>query len=111
MSPKKAKSLFKSAANRSQSGIISISLRHYPKYLRYSVRGANALRKQKAQTLSGLLSLHPNRPGRLEAPPGIEPGMKVLQTSALPLGYGADVERETGLEPAPSALARRRSTK
>ena len=47
----------------------------------------------------------------LEAPPGIEPGMKVLQTSALPLGYGADVERETGLEPATSALARRRSTK
>ena len=26
----------------------------------------------------------------LEAPPGIEPGMKVLQTSALPLGYGAE---------------------
>ncbi len=25
----------------------------------------------------------------LEAPPGFEPGMKVLQTSALPLGYGA----------------------
>ena len=25
----------------------------------------------------------------MEAPPGIEPGMKVLQTSALPLGYGA----------------------
>ena len=25
----------------------------------------------------------------LEAPPGIEPGMKVLQTSALPLGYSA----------------------
>ena len=47
----------------------------------------------------------------MEAPPGIEPGMKVLQTSALPLGYGADVERETGLEPATSALARRRSTK
>jgi hypothetical protein len=28
----------------------------------------------------------------LEAPPGIEPGMEVLQTSALPLGDGA-VER------------------
>ena len=27
--------------------------------------------------------------GFLEAPPGIEPGMKVLQTSALPLGYDA----------------------
>ena len=25
----------------------------------------------------------------LEAPPGFEPGIKVLQTSALPLGYGA----------------------
>jgi hypothetical protein len=27
--------------------------------------------------------------GDQEAPPGFEPGMKVLQTSALPLGYGA----------------------
>ena len=25
----------------------------------------------------------------VEAPPGLEPGVKVLQTSALPLGYGA----------------------
>ena len=25
----------------------------------------------------------------MEAPPGIGPGIKVLQTSALPLGYGA----------------------
>ncbi len=39
-------------------------------------------------------------PGRLEtaagdqkAPPGFEPGMKVLQTSALPLGYGARKQR------------------
>ena len=60
----------------------------------------------------------------LEAPPGIEPGMRVLQTRALPLGHGAVccmkkrlvcrlviVERETGLEPATSALARLRSTK
>src|SRR5687768_13297292 len=27
----------------------------------------------------------------LEAPPGFEPGMEVLQTSALPLGYGASL--------------------
>ena len=27
--------------------------------------------------------------GKLEAPPGFEPGMEVLQTSALPLGDGA----------------------
>ena len=29
--------------------------------------------------------------GVKEAPPGFEPGMKVLQTSALPLGYVAVV--------------------
>ena len=29
---------------------------------------------------------------KLEAPPGIEPGMEVLQTSALPLGDGAVLE-------------------
>jgi hypothetical protein len=44
-----------------------------------------------------------------EVPPGIEPGMEVLQTSALPLGYGT-TERATGLEPATSTLARLRST-
>ena len=32
---------------------------------------------------------------RLEAPPGFEPGMEVLQTSALPLGDGADRDRCT----------------
>ena len=31
----------------------------------------------------------PPRTGKLEAPPGLEPGMEVLQTSALPLGDGA----------------------
>jgi hypothetical protein len=29
--------------------------------------------------------------GKLEAPPGFEPGVEVLQTSALPLGDGASV--------------------
>ena len=36
----------------------------------------------------------------MEAPPGIGPGIKVLQTSALPLGYGAILsfrEKITGL--------------
>ncbi len=60
----------------------------------------------------------------LEAPPGFEPGMEVLQTSALPLGDGAkknqqvmliyivekEMERETGFEPATSTLARLHST-
>ena len=64
----------------------------------------------------------------MEAPPGFEPGMEVLQTSALPLGDGADrlsrgkcrtrgrgltekkLERETGFEPATSTLARSHST-
>ena len=71
----------------------------------------------------------------LKAPPGIGPGIKVLQTSALPLGYGAvfisvllyaticrfekkrssqlnrELKRITGIEPATSTLARSRSTK
>ena len=32
----------------------------------------------------------------MEAPPGFEPGMEVLQTSALPLGDGADRELLSG---------------
>ena len=30
----------------------------------------------------------------MEATPGFEPGMEVLQTSALPLGYGASLRWE-----------------
>ena len=49
----------------------------------------------------------------LEATPGFEPGIRVLQTRALPLGYIAilykKMERETGLKPATFALATRRS--
>ena len=37
----------------------------------------------------------------LEAPPGIGPGMKVLQTSALPLGYGAEWSGLRGSNPPP----------
>ena len=29
----------------------------------------------------------------LEAPPGFEPGIRVLQTRALPLGYSADYKK------------------
>ena len=73
---------------------------------------------------------------KVEAPSGFEPEMEVLQTSALPLGYGAPrvprepwragadkkgaattareegekLERETGFEPATSTLARSHST-
>ncbi len=48
----------------------------------------------------------------MEAPPRFELGMKVLQTSALPLGYGAILlERVTRLELATSTLARWRSTR
>ena len=59
--------------------------------------------------------------------PESDRGIKVLQTSALPLGYGAvngnseqslstvplikKMERITGIEPATSTLARSRSTK
>ena len=38
-----------------------------------------------------------------EAPPGFEPGMEVLQTSALPLGYGA-ATRSVWLDPSKRSL-------
>jgi len=50
---------------------------------------------------------------KLEAAPGFEPGMKDLQSSALPLGYAAPqtkMERKTGFEPATPTLARLCST-
>ena len=87
----------------------------------FDVRSAVRCRRseQKRQDTKGVLSF-------LEAPPGIEPGIEVLQTFALPLGHSAlsislyknrarrfvpCLERITGLEPATFALARRRSTK
>jgi hypothetical protein len=42
---------------------------------------------------------------RREAPPGFEPGMEVLQTSALPLGYGAAEEEGRAL-PFPAGAKR-----
>ena len=61
--------------------------------------GADVMTDSNAATIMMGLSLQNSVhgvPGRLEtgavteeAPPGFEPGMKVLQTSALPLGYGA----------------------
>ena len=62
--------------------------------------------------------------GDLEAKPGLEPGVKALQASALPLGHFAvdmkradsktgpmhAMERTTGLEPATPTLARLCST-
>ena len=48
---------------------------------------------------------------KMEATPRIELGIKVLQTSALPLGYVAlKVERKTRFELATPSLARRCST-
>ena len=35
----------------------------------------------------------------MEAPPRIELGVKVLQTSALPLGYGAINKKYRGFDP------------
>ena len=57
----------------------------------------------------------------MEAPPRFELGVRILQTRALPLGYGAIIsfvkklvikkmERETRFELATFALARQRST-
>ena len=53
-------------------------------------RRERARRTKKPRRRLGFLILYLNWVNILEAPPGIEPGMKVLQTSALPLGYGAN---------------------
>src|SRR5262245_5582785 len=43
----------------------------------------------------------------MEAPPGIEPGMEVLQTSALPLGDGALWRKLTGEQNNPRQSGRK----
>ena len=60
------------------------------------LRAANADRIPRGARGTGDVGWHLQQkrtpdgcPFLLEAPPGIGPGMKVLQTSALPLGYGA----------------------
>ena len=40
-------------------------------------------------TASGAERISYSTEEKMEAPPGFEPGMEVLQTSALPLGHGA----------------------
>ncbi len=45
----------------------------------------------------------------LKAKVGIEPALTALQAAALPLCHLAKSERETGLKPATSTLARLRS--
>ncbi len=54
--------------------------------LRAYRKSDSALRVQKKRTSCGCVFF-------MEAPPGIGPGIKVLQTSALPLGYGAILPR------------------
>ena len=45
------------------------------------------------RVVNDLVNATPRRSQKkLEAPPGFEPGMEVLQTSALPLGDGADMK-------------------
>ena len=58
---------------------------------------------------------HKFRKKIMEATPGFEPGIRILQTLALPLGDVAThdkykMERETGLEPATTTLATWSST-
>ena len=53
--------------------------------------------KSLASTNSAIQAFAPyikiRREIKLEAPPGFEPGMEVLQTSALPLGDGANIKK------------------
>ena len=51
---------------------------------------SRAFRSNKNRPRTQAQAIHANFLMNLEAPPGFEPGMEVLQTSALPLGDGAD---------------------
>ncbi len=53
---------------------------------RDTAEGLNALNRRVLPLTGG--------GSRGEAPPGFEPGVEVLQTSALPLGYGARLGSE-----------------
>ena len=53
-----------------------------------------AYRASKKPVFTGFFDIYPNGHCLLEAPPRLELGIKVLQTSALPLGYGAKKELE-----------------
>ncbi len=75
--------------------------------------GLEPARTKSPRDFKSLVSTNSTTPANilLEATPGFEPGMRILQTLALPLGDVAKkMERETGLEPATSTLARLRST-
>jgi hypothetical protein len=50
---------------------------------------SRAFRSNKNRSRTQAQPIHANFLMNLEAPPGFEPGMEVLQTSALPLGDGA----------------------
>ena len=75
----------------------------------YRGGGQSEIRTQGGTTLAGfqdrciqpLCQLSIKKRSLVEAPPGFEPGIKVLQTHALPLGYGAvKMVPGAGLEPA-----------
>ena len=85
--------------------------------------GLEPVRMLLPRDFKSLASAYSATSASLEASPGIEPGMKALQASALPLGYDAirkrafdktfvilTLERETGFGPATSTLARWHST-
>ena len=51
---------------------------------------------------------HPAKDGSLEAPGGFEPPIRVLQTRALPLGYGAEFRQTTAYQNGTSPGAKMR---
>ncbi len=75
---------------------------------RTGIEPVRALGPRDFKSLASASSATPAN--KLEAAPRIELGVKDLQSSALPLGYAALMERKTGFEPATLALARRCST-
>src|SRR6185369_1838336 len=88
--------------DRTQNAIRFRAIQHRQRW-RFAIRGDAARRtdRDKTGTVRGSFAVERKRKCRncwvkLEAPPGFEPGVEVLQTSALPLGDGADRTERAG---------------
>src|SRR5205823_140055 len=63
-----------------------------------ALRALRRIRRTRAQKIAPWMHKTEDFLRKVEAPPGFEPGVEVLQTSALPLGDGASQEKLAGLK-------------
>jgi hypothetical protein len=82
-----AAGFYRSVRHLRREAVLDVENRH--RIGRQYAAAAGALFGPKVLPMSPVIYVSGIDQERLEAPPGFEPGMEVLQTSALPLGDGA----------------------